>query len=346
MFLKNCWYCAGWEKSLSMGQDALETVKIAGESILIYRTGEGKVIALEDRCCHRHAPLSLGRKEGDSIRCMYHGWKFAPTGECVEIPGQRAVTPGACVRNFPVFVKDGWIWVWMGEPAAADETLICDSITPEHPEWDFETGHLGVHTNYRQEIANLTDLNHIAWVHENTFGGTTAYSGIRAKQTIQARGIDAEFWLRSAPAPSFARHLYPDDARFDLHFSVKYSVPCNFLLRFKVYSAGTATEGPSDGELLLDTYSGQAITPRDEESVDYYYSWGVIRNSTPPGLLKLMKEANDRAFLEDKRILEGQFQRMKEKPDAKTFDYAHDAGPGKMLWILDNLLKKEREVQA
>jgi len=43
-------------------------------------------VALEARCCHRLAPLSCGRIEGNDLRClrcMYHGLKFAPSGKCV-----------------------------------------------------------------------------------------------------------------------------------------------------------------------------------------------------------------------------------------------------------------------
>ena len=33
--------------------------------------------------------------------------------------------------------------------------------------------------------------------------------------------------------------------------------------------------------------------------------------------------------------------RMQEKPDFRMVDIVHDAGPGKMLWLLDKLLKEE-----
>jgi len=72
------------------------------------------LVALEDRCCHRHAPLSAGRREGDSIRCGYHGLKFNEQGLCTEIPGVDKVPPKACVRAYPVVSKiigclSGWV---------------------------------------------------------------------------------------------------------------------------------------------------------------------------------------------------------------------------------------------
>ncbi|MDZ5460099.1 aromatic ring-hydroxylating dioxygenase subunit alpha [Azohydromonas lata] len=343
MFLRNAWYCAGWSDGLSQGANALLVRRIAGESIVLYRKPSGEVVALEDRCRHRQAPLSLGRKEGDALRCMYHGWKFGPDGMCIEVPGQPRVVQQAFVRSFPVIEKNDWIWVWMGDPALASEELICHSVGPNHPEWDLRTAHIEVNTNYRLEIANLTDLSHVAWVHQDTFGGTTAYSAIRAKQTVTARGLNQEFWVRGVPAPTFAKHLFPEEARFDLHFNVTFTVPCNFILHFRVFTAGKAADGPSDGQLLLDTFSSQAVTPRDGESVDYYYSWGAQRGTTAPGLIELLIESNHAAFLEDKRILEGQFQRMKELPDYRMCDYHQDSGPAKMLWVLDKLLKEEAE---
>ena len=77
-------------------------------------------MALEDRCCHRHAPLSKGRLEGSDVRCMYHGLKFAPTGECIEIPGEARVPKQMKVQTFPLVEKDKLLWIWLGDAALAD----------------------------------------------------------------------------------------------------------------------------------------------------------------------------------------------------------------------------------
>src|SRR3569833_209476 len=86
-YVRNAWYVAGWSHELADGQP--KAISILDEPIVLYRTNEGRVVALEDRCVHRLAPLSLGRCEGDALRCMYHGLLFAPDGKCVEIPGQE-----------------------------------------------------------------------------------------------------------------------------------------------------------------------------------------------------------------------------------------------------------------
>ena len=112
MFLRNCWYVAGWSHDIAA--DRLVSRTMLGEPIVLYRKGDGSVTALEDRCCHRLAPLSRGRIEGDDLRCMYHGLKFAPSGKCVEVPDQDFVPSTAVVRSYPVVEQDCWVWLWMG----------------------------------------------------------------------------------------------------------------------------------------------------------------------------------------------------------------------------------------
>src|SRR6516162_10091679 len=89
MFLRNCCYVAGWSHDIAADSLVLRTM--LGEPIVLYRKADGGVVALEDRCCHRLAPLSHGRIEGDDLRCTYHRLKFAPSGKCVEVPGQDLI---------------------------------------------------------------------------------------------------------------------------------------------------------------------------------------------------------------------------------------------------------------
>src|SRR5882672_2935876 len=103
MFLRNSWYMAGWSRDFR--PDQLTAVTILNDPIVIYRKGDGAFVAFQDRCCHRVAPLSLGRVEGDDLRCMYHGLKFAPSGKCIEIPGQAKIPPQARVRSYPIVDK-------------------------------------------------------------------------------------------------------------------------------------------------------------------------------------------------------------------------------------------------
>lgn len=351
MFVKNAWYCAGWDYSVTQGKDSLLARRLADERVVIYRKPDGGLVAMEDRCCHRQAALSLGKKEGECLRCMYHGLKFGPDGICVEIPGQEKIPEKARVRTYPVAEKNNWIWVWMGEPELADEGLICFSVGYDDPDWNVKTSEMNIKANHRLEIANLADLSHLAWVHQNTLGSAdadtrAAYTHLDATHTVQARGINSKYWVCNVPTPRFLQHLFPPEARFDMHFDITMTVPCNWVLHFRVFTAGSNTEGDSDGDLVADTYTCQSVTPIDEDNVAYYFSWGPSRATDLPGLADLLKDVLDVAFLEDRGVLEAQQERVAEKPDHPMIDIVHDAGPGKMLWVLDKLLKKERKAEA
>ena len=100
MWIRNAWYVAAWTHEIEPGRIHART--IIDQPLVLYATSDGSIVALEDRCPHRFAPLSLGRLEGDALRCMYHGLKFAPDGKCIEIPGQKLIPQSACVRRFPL----------------------------------------------------------------------------------------------------------------------------------------------------------------------------------------------------------------------------------------------------
>jgi vanillate O-demethylase monooxygenase subunit len=346
MFIKNAWYCAGWDFHVTQGKDSIVARKIAGERVVLYRKPGGQLVAMEDRCPHRQAALSLGAKEGDSLRCMYHGIKFGPDGKCTEIPNQSTIPERACVRTFPVVEKNNWIWVWMGDVAKADPALICDAVGPGDPDYNIRPSHIQIEADYRLENANLADLSHSSFTHEVTIAMGLAQAYAKPAHKVLPRGIKTDYWVRSVPVPKFVAHLFPPDFLCDANFDITQTVPCNWILHFRVFTAGTATEGESDGHLVLDSWSCQAITPRDEKSVDYYYSWGVSKATDQPGLSDLLADGLVQAFNEDKRMLEAQQVRMAEKPDHKGFDIAADAGPGKMLWVLDKLIKDEAKGAA
>lgn len=346
MFLNNCWYCAGWDHEISLSSGELLARRIAGEAVLLYRKTDGALVALEDRCCHRQAPLSMGFREGDGIRCGYHGIRFGPDGRVLEIPGQQKIPRKARVRSFPVQVKNGWVWIWMGDPALAAPGLICDSVGPEHPDWNLLTSQVSIDVDYRLEIANLMDLSHVAFVHRNTLGGSRAWAECDITHTMLDRGVNATFWMPATAPPAFAAHLFDADARFDTWASFDVTLPCTFVLRFQVWSAGTAAAGKDNGQLLLDSCSSQAVTPRDADHVDYYYSWGLSRATDVPGLSRTLLEATDVAFLEDKAILEAQHRNLRERPDGNLIDIKADAGPNKLLNLLDRMLAEEQAAQA
>ena len=136
-FPKNGWYAAIWSKDLT-GAPVART--FLDEPIVLFRAGNGKAAALEDRCCHRAAPLSRGEVVGDHLRCGYHGLTFDTQGQCVAVPGQVEVLSGARVRAYPVAERWNVVWIWMGDSARADNSKIVELPWLADPGWTATPG--------------------------------------------------------------------------------------------------------------------------------------------------------------------------------------------------------------
>ncbi|HTD29250.1 MAG TPA: Rieske 2Fe-2S domain-containing protein [Xanthomonadaceae bacterium] len=81
--------------------------------IVLARFDDSRVVAYEDRCPHRQAPLSAGCVVGNSIQCPYHGWRFDAAGALVEIPGltESDFLPPVRAGTLQVCEHDGIVWV-------------------------------------------------------------------------------------------------------------------------------------------------------------------------------------------------------------------------------------------
>jgi nitrite reductase/ring-hydroxylating ferredoxin subunit len=92
-------------------------VKILGEDLVAFRDSDGKPGLIDAYCPHRGAPMFFGRNEEAGIRCLYHGWKFDTTGQCVDMPN---IPHGETAKNrmrtiaYPTHEAANMIWAYMG----------------------------------------------------------------------------------------------------------------------------------------------------------------------------------------------------------------------------------------
>ncbi|MFI4933829.1 MAG: Rieske 2Fe-2S domain-containing protein [Caulobacterales bacterium] len=109
------WYCASASQRLT---DRPLGVRVLDRDLALYRDAAGVARALEDRCAHRGAQLSLGEVNEGALACRYHGWRYGRDGRCAHIPSLiagQSIPRGVGVRVFPCREADGYLWVWMGE---------------------------------------------------------------------------------------------------------------------------------------------------------------------------------------------------------------------------------------
>ncbi|PKA44884.1 Rieske (2Fe-2S) protein (plasmid) [Rhizobium sullae] len=93
--------------------------------IALWRSQSGRVAASTDRCPHRGMRLSYGFVRGEALSCIYHGWSYAQTGNCLRIPAHPGLTPPETIRveTQQVEESDGIIWVTAGQLAAEPPRL-------------------------------------------------------------------------------------------------------------------------------------------------------------------------------------------------------------------------------
>ena len=159
-YVRNTWYVAAWAEDVVPG--ALLARTILEEPIVLFRGGDGRAAALQDRCPHRFVPLSLGTVCGNArVRCAYHGLEFDGSGKCVVNPHASGRIPkNSTVRSYPVVEKHTLIWIWMGE-AEPDESLLPDFHQNDHPQWAAARGYIPLAANYLLYVDNLLDLRNL-----------------------------------------------------------------------------------------------------------------------------------------------------------------------------------------
>ncbi len=104
-------------------------VKVHDQPVALWRSASGAINAWEDRCPHRGMRLSLGFVEGDRLRCIYHGWGYAPDGQCTVIPAHPDLVPPKtiCATRYCAESRYGLVWANLArEPEAALPDLGAD----------------------------------------------------------------------------------------------------------------------------------------------------------------------------------------------------------------------------
>jgi phenylpropionate dioxygenase-like ring-hydroxylating dioxygenase large terminal subunit len=179
--LRRYWQPLALSEELPAGGAPL-SVKILGETRVLFRDDKGRPGLLGLHCSHRGTDLSYGRVEDGGLRCLYHGWLYDIGGRCLEQPGE----PGGgehrdAIRHpaYPCQEKGGLIFTYMGpgQPpllpnyeflgASPDHRLIC-KIFHE--------------CNYLQANEGNIDPVHLSYLHRFLEDKNERYRGVRGAE--------------------------------------------------------------------------------------------------------------------------------------------------------------------
>ena len=143
-------------------------IRLLGENLIAFRATSGKVGLIQNACPHRGASLFFGRNEEEGLRCVYHGWKFDCTGQCIDMPSEPAES------NFKSKIKatayacnerNGIVWAYMGPRTSAEVPPLPDmeaNLINTDPE---RISILHRRCNWMQGLEGELDTIHAAFLH-------------------------------------------------------------------------------------------------------------------------------------------------------------------------------------
>ncbi len=334
-YVRNAWYVAAWSQDISV--QVPQALTILDERIVLWRDATGQLFALEERCVHRMAPLSLGRCEGANLRCMYHGLLFNGAGQVIAIPGQDAIPAQARVKAYPVVERHSWVWIWPGDPAQADHTLIPPAVGLDHPDYVLGHGQLDYAAPARLINDNLLDFSHLSFVHTQSFGSGPEFANSPARITPISRGVRYERWIENSLGSSARSSATPIDS----YMTYDFLLPGVLLMTGGTFPLGTAKAcgyGQPDDALATGgiTFTSQAVTPMTETTARYFFSWGPHRRFGDEALRDRLMEMAGQAFAEDKTMIEAQHRVIAQTAHPRVMPTVHDRG----ITLFNRLVEK------
>ncbi len=342
-FLRNAWYVAAWSEEILPGKLLART--ILGEPVVMYRKSDGSLVALENRCPHRFAPLSLGTLlPGDRVQCAYHGLEFDGSGACVHNPhGAKNIPSRAKVASYPIVEKHLAAWIWMGDkpadPAKIPDFRVLDNV-PELHITKLDSIH--VKANYELVVDNLLDVSHTSYLHDGLLGNKDT---VESDTPVDMDGDDvivSRYSPNATPPGMFAQFWPGHPERIDKFSRTRWMAPCYLTLFTGICQPGAPRESGTG-------YHGiHMLTPEDEGSTHYFFTavrWGVkTDDETNRELREKVAKLRRFAFEEqDGPVIEEQ-QKVLDKATRQLEPtiLSVDVGPVRYKRVLEKLLAAER----
>jgi phenylpropionate dioxygenase-like ring-hydroxylating dioxygenase large terminal subunit len=267
-YLRRFWIPALISRELPQPDCPPLRLTLLGERLVAFRASSGSVGLIRENCPHRGASLFFGRNEEDGLRCVYHGWKFAVSGACVDMPSEPAESnfrTKVRATTYPALERGGMVWAYLGPP----------DLEPELPDYEWTlvpedrvlASRRIQHCNYLQAIEGGIDSAHVPFLH--------GVLDPRERQAPSRKYLYGDLAPRLSVEGTDYGFAY--GAQRDAEPDSSYWRFTPFMLPFFTVIPGFAPAGePQEPESL--TYSGHGWVPLDDESCWMFtYSWNASR---------------------------------------------------------------------
>ncbi|WP_405393625.1 Rieske 2Fe-2S domain-containing protein [Microbispora hainanensis] len=314
-FARNQWYVAAYGHEV--GRKQLGRT-ILNEPILLYRTEDGRAVAMADRCVHRRFPLSESPSHlvGDRVVCGYHGFTYGPDGVCVAVPAQQRIPRTARLRTYPVVEQDSFVWVWIGDREPGD-TLPPRAPWLTSPDYATVCGMEPLNARYGLLVDNLLDLSHETYLHGGYIGTPeVAETPITTEVDEDAGIVYVSRHMDDAACPPFYAESTGIKGRITRWQDIEYHPPCLYLLHSRVAPVGSpppAADGTDEHAFHVEVV--YAITPSTENST--YDFWAVARDFAldDEKVSDFLRDSNRTVVLQDVAALNTLEEVIAAEPD-------------------------------
>lgn len=335
-YLKNAWYMAGWSEDLA---DQIQSRRIFNRQMAIFRARDGTVKAIADRCPHRFAPLSLGEKQGDTIICPYHGLTFDGDGKCVRNPFSDRIPEAARVASWVCAERHGIIWLWGGEHASPDPSLIPDfSMVDDSPTVRVVRGYTLLEAPYEFGTDNLMDLSHIEFVHKGSFAGAGVIFSGTHKVIDDGVTLRSNWWMPGVAAPGHTMGQYPPDMVTDHWLDMRWNAPASMHLEI----GACPKEGAREAGIIVQQC--HILTPETATTAHYFWATTRTHELDSPQVDAFLRTLFAQAFdEEDKPIIKAAYENLEGEDfwAAKPISLGIDAGGTRARRKLEAMIAKE-----
>jgi phenylpropionate dioxygenase-like ring-hydroxylating dioxygenase large terminal subunit len=158
-----------------------QRVRLLAENLVACRVSSGAVGLVAEACPHRGASLFFGRNEEEGLRCVYHGWKFDPTGACVDMPSEPAESnfkTKVRVNAYQAREQGGIVWAYLG-PDQLNPPALPDFEWCGLPEDQVHHQYKGIYEcNWMQALEGDIDTSHLYLLHARLDPEASATLGV------------------------------------------------------------------------------------------------------------------------------------------------------------------------
>lgn len=336
--IRKRWYVAG--RADEFGAALLDRWLLE-RNILFYRTEVGRVAALDNRCPHRSFPLSQGNRAGDNVVCGYHGLTFDSWGRCLRVPTHRTVPANLSIHSYPTCERGSLVWIWMGRPEDADESLIPEHFALDAPGWSAVHNYVSINADYVGLHENLQDLSHFTFLHSSSIGIPQFEQTPLEVVTVGDRVFTRRESRNLAPPPFWASILPLRGDRIDRVITTAFKGPalCDGTMSITDLAADNDDQHTYTAQIL------HFLTPETNNRTHYW--WFVVRDFGTKDIMigSQIRDGFTSTFAEDSAALES-ITALRERDYRRDFAEKSFNGDKAGLQMRMTIQKLAEEEQA